>query len=208
MPYPIQNEDHLDVTCGWYCISFINSSMSIKDFAKQFKEDKAGNFKEIENHSLKTMELFLKNIVLNQNPIPQIPKIETKPNLLNTTLEDLNSMVLSTLNQPRKLNKKIIEAPPKDNILDYNIDDLNKMNNENITQKVNKIDLKENEKLESKATSLEIWVIMKGGATFENSKTSLAAKKGQAVALLPNEIFMVTAREETLMYKAFVPESE
>ena len=73
---------------------------------------------------------------------------------------------------------------------------------------IHKITLAANEQLESKATSLEIWVLMKGEATFENSKTNLTVQKGQAVAILPDEPFTVTATKDTLMYKAFVPESE
>jgi mannose-6-phosphate isomerase len=73
---------------------------------------------------------------------------------------------------------------------------------------IRKIALRTGEKLESKATSLEIWVIMKGATTFENSKTNVTAQKGQAAAILPNEPFTVTAQQETIMYAAFVPEAE
>src|SRR5207237_4271674 len=73
---------------------------------------------------------------------------------------------------------------------------------------IHKIALTANETLQSKATSLEIWVLMKGEAQFDNGKTNLVVKKGQAVAILPDEPFTVTAQENTLMYKAFVLESE
>jgi len=73
---------------------------------------------------------------------------------------------------------------------------------------INKISLRANERLESSATSLEIWVLMKGEASFECENKNVAAKKGQAVAILPNDKFTVTAHKDTLMYKAFVPEAE
>lgn len=73
---------------------------------------------------------------------------------------------------------------------------------------INKISLCAQESLESKATSLEIWVMMQGEALFVCDGTNVIAKKGEAVAVLPNDKFTVTAEEDTLMYKAFVPESE
>jgi mannose-6-phosphate isomerase len=71
---------------------------------------------------------------------------------------------------------------------------------------IQKIELSTNESIESNATSLEIWVLIKGQATFECNNTNVVAKKGQAVAILPNDKFSVSAKEDTLMYKAFVPE--
>ena len=62
MPYAIQNEDSHDVTCGWYCISFINSELPLQKFAKLFYEDIPGSFPEIEKHNLATMSSFLKKI--------------------------------------------------------------------------------------------------------------------------------------------------
>jgi mannose-6-phosphate isomerase len=73
---------------------------------------------------------------------------------------------------------------------------------------INKISLPVNEHFESKATSLEIWVIMKGELNFEYTNKNVIAKKGQAIAILPNEPFTVTAQQDTLIYKAFVPEAE
>jgi len=73
---------------------------------------------------------------------------------------------------------------------------------------INKISLKANETLDSKASSLEIWLLMSGEATFEHNGTKVVAKKGQAVAILPNDKFTVTAQSGTLMYKAFVPQPE
>ncbi len=73
---------------------------------------------------------------------------------------------------------------------------------------IHKIKLPPDEKIESKATSLEIWVLMKGEAVLENSTTSLTVKRGQAAAILPNETFTITAKADTLIYKAFVPEAE
>lgn len=52
--------------------------------------------------------------------------------------------------------------------------------------------------------SLEIWVIMEGALQLQGTNF-LEAKKGQAVAILPNEKFEVTATENSLIYKAFVP---
>lgn len=73
---------------------------------------------------------------------------------------------------------------------------------------IQKISLGANEKFDSKATSLEIWVLINGAVTFENNKTNLALKKGQAAAILPDEPFTVTAQQDALLYKAFVPETE
>lgn len=73
---------------------------------------------------------------------------------------------------------------------------------------IHKISLSPGESMESKANSLEIWVLMKGSVIFENTKTKVIAQKGQAVAILPNEPFTVSAQEDTRMYKAFVPETE
>jgi mannose-6-phosphate isomerase len=73
---------------------------------------------------------------------------------------------------------------------------------------INKICLRANENIDSKATSLEIWVVMKGEVTFVHDSTTVTAKKGQAVAILPNDKFTVTSQADTLMYKAYVPESE
>ncbi len=73
---------------------------------------------------------------------------------------------------------------------------------------IDKISLKAKESIESKATSLEIWVVMKGEATFEYEGKNVVVKKGQAVAILPIEKFTVTSQADTLMYKAYVPESE
>src|SRR4051794_13980548 len=73
---------------------------------------------------------------------------------------------------------------------------------------INKISLLTNESIEGKASSLEIWVLIKGEATFECDGKTVVAKKGQAVAVLPNDKFTVTAKADTLMYKAYVPESE
>jgi len=53
-------------------------------------------------------------------------------------------------------------------------------------------------------TSLEIWVVMEGALLIEGTNY-LEAKKGHAVAILPNENFTVTATENVVAYKAFVP---
>jgi mannose-6-phosphate isomerase len=73
---------------------------------------------------------------------------------------------------------------------------------------IDKVSLEANKSIESKATSLEIWVVMKGEAIFEYESKNVIAKKGQAVAILPIDRFTVTAQADTLMYKAYVPESE
>ncbi len=70
---------------------------------------------------------------------------------------------------------------------------------------INKIMLSPKETLESIASSLEIWVVVEGSVNFETGK-QLLVKKGQAVAILPNEQFIVHGLEKALIYKAFVPE--
>ena len=70
MPYAIQNEDSQDVTCGWYCISFINSELPLYEFAKLFIEDVPGKFPDIEKHNIFTMKSFLRKPVI-QEPSPQ-----------------------------------------------------------------------------------------------------------------------------------------
>ena len=79
MPYAIQNEDSHDVTCGWYCISFINSELPLQKFAKLFYEDIPGSFPEIEKHNLTTMSSFLKKIE------PEVRLVEEEQDLLNAT---------------------------------------------------------------------------------------------------------------------------
>ena len=70
---------------------------------------------------------------------------------------------------------------------------------------IQKIRITKGQTMESIATSLEIWVLINGAVQFETNR-NIAAKKGNAIAILPNEQFTVVASEDTLIYKAFVPE--
>lgn len=71
---------------------------------------------------------------------------------------------------------------------------------------IHKLVLKKNERVEGATSSLEIWTVMQGSASIEGSN-SLQVRKGQAFAVLPNERFTITANEDALLYKAFVPEA-
>lgn len=71
---------------------------------------------------------------------------------------------------------------------------------------ISKIELASGKTFKGEASSLEIWVIIKGTINVTGASNNLDAHKGQAVAILPGEIFTVTASEEALIYKAFVPE--
>ncbi len=71
---------------------------------------------------------------------------------------------------------------------------------------IHKIDLPAGKSISTSTMSLEIWVVMKGAATISGSN-ELFVKKGESFAVLPNESFTVSASEEALLYKAFVPES-
>lgn len=70
---------------------------------------------------------------------------------------------------------------------------------------IHKFDIKKNEKLKTTTSSLEIWAVIKGSATVAGSN-ALTVCKGQAFAVLPSETFTVTAAEDAVLYKAFVPE--
>ncbi len=70
---------------------------------------------------------------------------------------------------------------------------------------IHKIDIRKGETVEATTSSLEIWTVIKGSAEIAGSNT-LAVGKGQSFAVLPVETFTLTATEEALLYKAFVPE--
>ena len=70
---------------------------------------------------------------------------------------------------------------------------------------INKIDVKRGDHVQQKTKSLEIWVVIKGSAEIAGSN-KLAVNHGQSFAVLPDEMFTVTATEDALLYKAFVPE--
>lgn len=71
---------------------------------------------------------------------------------------------------------------------------------------IHKLDIKTNEVIQAKTSSLEVWTVIKGSATIAGSN-SLNVCKGQSFAVLPNESFTITATNDALLYKAFVPES-
>lgn len=71
---------------------------------------------------------------------------------------------------------------------------------------IHKIELKEGETLQATSSSLEIWLVLKGTADLAGANT-LSVQHGQAFAVLPDETFVITAKGNTVLFKAFVPES-
>ena len=69
---------------------------------------------------------------------------------------------------------------------------------------ISKIELKENEAYQSQSQSMEIIVIINGDLEILGSN-SLNAKKGETVAILPNENYKISTHDYVLAYKAFVP---
>ena len=70
---------------------------------------------------------------------------------------------------------------------------------------IHKLDVKKNETVQATTSSLEIWTVIKGNATIAGSN-QLSVHQGQSFAVLPNEHVTITATEDALLYKAFVPE--
>ena len=70
---------------------------------------------------------------------------------------------------------------------------------------IHQIHLQRDEHLETATTSLEVWVVIKGSAHIAGSNP-LTVHQGQTFAVLPNETFTITAADDALLYKAFVPE--
>ncbi len=69
---------------------------------------------------------------------------------------------------------------------------------------ISKIELSAAQTHTGKASSLEIIVVMEGEMRLTGS-VSLSLKKGEAVAILPEETYIISTREKLLAYKAFVP---
>ena len=69
---------------------------------------------------------------------------------------------------------------------------------------ISKIKLNENETYQSQSQSLEIIVIINGELKITGSN-SLTVKKGEAIAILPNENYSISTQNHVLAYKAFVP---
>lgn len=70
---------------------------------------------------------------------------------------------------------------------------------------IHQIHLKKGEQLEPQTHSLEIWIVMTGSVEITGSN-ALTVYHGQSFAVLPAETFTITATEDALLYKAFVPE--
>jgi len=69
---------------------------------------------------------------------------------------------------------------------------------------ISKLALTAGDEVQGTASSLEILVIMEGSLHLTGTKT-VSACKGEAVAILPGESYIVTTASNVLAYKAFVP---
>jgi len=69
---------------------------------------------------------------------------------------------------------------------------------------ISKIELGRKDNYEAASRSLEILVAIEGSLTIKNSN-ALEVKKGEAVAILPNEAYEISTNDHLLAYKAFVP---
>ncbi|HYK43878.1 MAG TPA: mannose-6-phosphate isomerase, class I [Parafilimonas sp.] len=69
---------------------------------------------------------------------------------------------------------------------------------------ISKIELQPSDNYQAASRSFEILVAIKGSFTIKNGK-SLQVKKGEAVAILPNEAYEISTNDHLLAYKAFVP---
>jgi len=65
-----------------------------------------------------------------------------------------------------------------------------------------KIELSATLSYSNKASSLEIIIVTDGGAVINNS---VVLKRGEAVAILPDESYTIEASGDATMFKAFVP---
>jgi mannose-6-phosphate isomerase len=69
---------------------------------------------------------------------------------------------------------------------------------------IHKIELSGGDTHTATAASLEIIIAVQGGAVL-NSSANLVIKQGEAVAILPGEIYKIEASGHCTLYKAFVP---
>ncbi|MBV9962434.1 MAG: mannose-6-phosphate isomerase, class I [Parafilimonas sp.] len=69
---------------------------------------------------------------------------------------------------------------------------------------ISKIELNAGEIYQSETSSLEIIVIIEGELNIDGTN-SLTAKKGEAIAILPNETYTISTNKKLYAYKAFVP---
>jgi len=69
---------------------------------------------------------------------------------------------------------------------------------------ISKIELNAGETYQSESTSLEIIVIIAGEAKVSGTN-NLAAKKGEAIAILSGETYSISTKNKFTAYKAFVP---
>ncbi|MBC7651105.1 MAG: mannose-6-phosphate isomerase, class I [Deinococcales bacterium] len=68
---------------------------------------------------------------------------------------------------------------------------------------IDKIELNGNSH-QATAASLEIIIAVEGGAVI-NSSRNIVLKQGEAVAILPNEVYKIESSGKCVLYKAFVP---
>jgi mannose-6-phosphate isomerase len=69
---------------------------------------------------------------------------------------------------------------------------------------ISKIELNKDEIYKSTANSLEIIVVIEGEMQVKGSN-NISIKKGEAVAVLPNETYSISTFAKLYAYKAFVP---
>lgn len=70
---------------------------------------------------------------------------------------------------------------------------------------IHSLSLKREDTVQESTASLELWTVIKGSVAISGSN-ELSVHHGQSFAVLPNESFSITATEDALLYKAFVPE--
>lgn len=69
---------------------------------------------------------------------------------------------------------------------------------------IHKLEMEKDDNLTTQTSSFEIWVIMNGEMNLSGTN-SLYVKKGEAIAILPNESLSISATSNVLAYRAFVP---
>lgn len=69
---------------------------------------------------------------------------------------------------------------------------------------IHKIEMQAHDEFKIKTSSLEIWVVLEGELQV-SGLNKLQVKKGEAIAVMPNETLKVIAENNTVAYRAFVP---